>query len=73
MIGGRFVFRDGRHTRIDLARLGREAEAARERLEALNAGNKALYDALEPVILGFCPAIAATPHHLRRYLCDNPG
>jgi membrane protein DedA with SNARE-associated domain len=29
--------------------------------------------ALEPVILGFCPTIAATPHHLRRYLCDNPG
>ena len=73
MIGGRFVFENGRHTRIDLARLGREAEAARERLEALNAGNKALYDALEPVILGFCPAIAATPHHLRRYLCDAPG
>jgi guanine deaminase len=73
MIGGRFVFKDGRHTTIDLAKLAVQAEAARERLEALNAANKTLYDRLEPVITSFCPGIAAQPYHLKRYLCDAPA
>ena len=72
MIGGRFVFKDGRHTTVDLKRLAVQAEAARARLEALNADNKGLYDALEPVVSSFCPAVAAQPYHLRRYLCDAP-
>lgn len=33
MIGGRFVVRKGRLLTLDLAKLAREAEAARERLE----------------------------------------
>jgi guanine deaminase len=73
MIGGRFVFQDGKHTTIDLAKLAVQAEAARERLEALNAANKTLYDQLEPVITSFCPGIAAQPYHLKRYLCDAPA
>ncbi|MBV1796502.1 amidohydrolase family protein [Siccirubricoccus sp. G192] len=72
MIGGRFVFRDGRHTTIDLAKLAAEVEAARERLEALNAEWHGFYQRLEPVVASFCPAIAAQPYHLRRYLCDAP-
>jgi guanine deaminase len=73
MIGGRFVVRDGRILTIDLNRLANEAEAARERLEALNAEFRDLYDKLEPVVASFCPAFAAQPYHLRRYLCDVPG
>jgi guanine deaminase len=73
MIGGRFVVRDGRILTIDLNRLANEAEAARERLEALNAEFRDLYDKLEPVVASFCPAFAAQPYHLRRYLCDAPG
>lgn len=73
MIGGRFVFQDGRHTTIDLRRLATEAEAARERLEALNAEMRGLYDLLEPVVGSFCPAMAAQPYHLRGYVCDAPG
>ena len=73
MTGGRLIFRDGRHTTLDLAKLAREAEAARERLEALNAEWHALYLKLEPVVASFCPAIAAQPYHARRYLCDAPG
>ncbi|MCO6416959.1 amidohydrolase family protein [Siccirubricoccus sp. KC 17139] len=73
MTGGTFVFRDGRHTMIDLAKLAREAEAARARLEALNAEWRDLYRKLEPIVGSFCPAIAAQPYHLKRYLCDAPA
>ncbi|MCK8782830.1 amidohydrolase family protein [Roseomonas sp. NAR14] len=73
MIGGRFVFRDGKHTTIDLAALAREAEAARERLEAVTAEQRWLFEALEPVVASFCPGLASSPYHLRRYLCDDPA
>ncbi len=73
MIGGRFVFKDGRHTTLDLRKLAVEAEAARERLEALNAENRQMYDMLEPVVASFCPGLAAQPYHLKRYLCDAPA
>lgn len=72
MIGGRFVVRDRRLLTIDLARLAAEAEAARERLEALNAQSKDLFDRLEPVVASFCPALAAQPYRVRGYLCDTP-
>ena len=73
MIGGRFVVQDGRLLTLDLAKLAAEAEAARERLEALNAEWRDLYRRLEPVVASFCPALAAQPYHLRRYLCDAPA
>jgi guanine deaminase len=73
MIGGRFVFRDGKHTTIDLARIAVEAEAARERLEAANAQQKTLFEALEPVVASFCSGLAARPYHLSRYMCDAPN
>jgi guanine deaminase len=66
------VVRDGRLLTLDLAKLAVEAEAARERLEALNAEWRDLYQRLEPVVASFCPALAAQPYHLRRYLCDAP-
>ena len=43
---------------LDLAKLAREAENARERLERLNRDNKTLYEKLEPVVGSFCPALA---------------
>lgn len=73
MIGGRFVVQDKRLLTLDLAKLAREAEAARERLEALNAEWRGLYERLEPIVASFCPAFASQPYHLRRYLCDDPG
>lgn len=73
MIGGRFVFKDGRHTTLDLARLAIEAEAARERLEAANAAQKALFEALAPVVSSFCAGLAARPYHLGRYICEAPN
>ena len=59
MIGGRLVVHDRMLTTVDLARLAREAEAARERLEAANADLKALADNLSVVVGSFCPGLAA--------------
>ena len=73
MIGGRFVVKDRQLLTIDLAKLAVEAEAAMERLEALNAERKGLFEQLAPVVASFCPAFAAQPYHLRRYLCDAPA
>ena len=73
MIGGRFVVRDGKLLTLDVAKLARDAEAARERLEALNAGARDLFTKLEPVVASFCPGLAAQPYHIRQYVCDAPN
>lgn len=70
MIGGRLVVRDRSLTTVDLPRLAREAEAARERLEQANAQVKALVERLSVVVGSFCPGLAAAPYHVRRYLCE---
>lgn len=71
MIGGSFVVRDGRLLTLDMAKLAREAEAARDRLENLNAEWRDLFVSLEPVIASFCPGLAARPYRINRYLCDE--
>ncbi|TDH63618.1 amidohydrolase [Dankookia rubra] len=71
MVGGGFIVRDRRLLTVDLAKLAREAEAARARLEALNAGKRQLFALLEPVVRSFCPAFAKQPYPVRRYLCDT--
>jgi guanine deaminase len=73
MIGGRFVYRDGRHTTLNLARLALEAEAAKERLDALNTRWKGLFEKLEPVVASYCSGLASRPYHLSRYMCDAPN
>jgi len=73
MVGGRFIVRDRVLLTVDLAKLAREVEAARERLAALNADRRALFTLLEPVVRSFCPAFAAQPYRVRRYLCDGPA
>jgi len=67
MIGGRMVVENRRPVGIDLAALGARADAARERLTALNADNRRLYDALEPVVGSYCPGLARMPYHVHRY------
>ncbi|WP_206931150.1 amidohydrolase family protein [Roseococcus thiosulfatophilus] len=73
MIGGDFVYYDRRHTKLDIAKLAAQAEAARARLEEASTAMRHLYDKLEPVVSSFCPGLAAQPYHLNRYLCDAPG
>ena len=59
MIGGRMVVENRRVLTVDLVRLRERAEAARDRLAALNADNRRLYEALEPVVGSYCPGLAA--------------
>lgn len=67
MIGGRLVVDNRRVLTVDLARLRDRVEAARERLAAINADNRRLYQALEPVVGSHCPGLAALPYHIDRY------
>jgi len=53
---------------VDLDRLRNRVEAARERLRAANADSRRLYEALEPVVGSYCPALARTPYHVHRYV-----
>ena len=68
MIGGRLVVEDRRVTTVDLDALRRQAEAARERLAAVNAPARALYERLAPVVGRFCPGLAHMPYHIDRYV-----
>lgn len=67
MVGGAMVLENRRLVNVDLAKLARDAENARERLERLNRDNKALYEKLEPLVGTFCPGLAKAPLHIQRY------
>jgi 5-methylthioadenosine/S-adenosylhomocysteine deaminase len=67
MIGGRMIVENRRILTVDLARLRDRAAAARDRLEAANADNRRLYEALVPVVGSYCPGLAASPYHVHRY------
>src|SRR5712692_4253375 len=67
MIGGRMVVENRRVLTVDLAKLGDRAAAARDRLAAVNADNRRLYQALEPVVGSYCPGLARAPYHVHRY------
>ena len=67
MVGGAMVLENRRLVNLDLAKLARDAENARERLERLNRDNKALYEKLEPLVGTFCPGLAKAPLHIQRY------
>jgi guanine deaminase len=68
MVAGTMIVRDGALVNVDVRRLAREAEAARERLEAANADAKRLSEALAVVVNSYCPGLAAAPYPVRRYL-----
>ncbi len=67
MIGGRLVVDNRRVVSVDLERLRRRVEAARDRLAAANADNRRLYEALEPVVGSHCPGLARARYHIDRY------
>jgi len=67
MVGGKMVVEARRLCNVDLAKVARQAEAARERLERANRGNRALYERLEGIVNRFCPGLARTPYHIDRY------
>jgi 5-methylthioadenosine/S-adenosylhomocysteine deaminase len=66
MVAGRFVSRDGHITTLDEAALARDAQAAAERLDALNAEALTQAAAASTVIRSFCLGEcrgATTPEH----------
>lgn len=73
MVAGTMIVRDRALLTIDLPKLAREAEAARDRLEGSNAAMRALSERLAVVVNGYCPGLAAEPYPVRRYLCDAVG
>jgi guanine deaminase len=67
MVGGRMVVENRRILTVDLEHLRDRASASRDRLLAVNADNRLLYDALAPVVGSYCPGLARTPYHVHRY------
>ena len=68
MVAGTMIVQDGKLTTVDLPKLAREAEAARERLEAATAEVKHLTEKLAVVVASHCPGLAAAPYHIQRYV-----
>jgi 5-methylthioadenosine/S-adenosylhomocysteine deaminase len=60
MIGGRLAVDNCRVVTVALDRLRERVAAARERLDAANADNRRLYEALEPAVGSYCPGLART-------------
>jgi 5-methylthioadenosine/S-adenosylhomocysteine deaminase len=67
MIGGRLVVDNRRVVGLDVGRLRDRVAEVRERLAAVNADNRRLYEALEPVVGSYCPGLAHSPYHVHRY------
>ena len=67
MVGGCLVVANRRLLHVDLDRLASEAENAVDRLQRMNQAQHALYQALEPLVGNFCPALATQPYHVHRY------
>lgn len=71
MVGGRFVLRDGRLLTVDEAKLRREAESARDRLDGANQGARRIAHALEDWVGEFCVAHARRPGLPHRHLAHD--
>jgi guanine deaminase len=58
LIGGKLVVADGRAIGIDRAALAAKAQAAVERLAALNADARCFAERIEPIVSNFCRGLA---------------
>jgi 5-methylthioadenosine/S-adenosylhomocysteine deaminase len=67
MVGGRMVVERGAKVGCDMAKLARDAEAARARLASLNEDAKALGARLEAMVGSFCVGLSNAPYHIHRY------
>ena len=67
MVGGRFVYRGGRHLTVDLDRLRADAAEAHARLEAANLDARDLVRRLEPAVSAFCVGLCREPFPVHRY------
>jgi guanine deaminase len=60
LIGGRMVVTEGRVIGIDNAALAAKADAAVERLHALNAEARRFAELIEPLVVNFCRGLTQT-------------
>ena len=67
MIGGRWVVRNRKLLTVDLPRLAAQAASARVAMEERNAGRRASFECVAPIVADFCPALAARPWHINRF------
>ena len=71
MVGGRFVLQGGKLLTVDEAKMRRDAEAARERLDAANQGALQAARAMEDWVGEFCIAHSRTPGLPHRHLAPD--
>lgn len=67
MVDGRFIVRDGRHLTANLPTLAEQAEAARDTLLAINAGEIERVGRLEAAVMDFCRGLSMQPYRVERY------
>jgi 5-methylthioadenosine/S-adenosylhomocysteine deaminase len=67
MVAGRMVLENRKLLNVDIARVKKNAEKAKERLDRSRKPAKALYDRLEKVVNAFCPGLAKQPLHIDRF------
>lgn len=67
MVGGKLVVRAGRHVGSDMAKLARDAQAARDEVATANTDGKHLAQAIERAVGSFCIGLCREPFHLHRY------
>ena len=72
MVGGRIVVERGHVVEVDMGKLAADAASAAARLAEVNAGARALAQALEPVVLDYCVGLARQPYPVHRW-CADPG
>jgi cytosine/adenosine deaminase-related metal-dependent hydrolase len=72
MVGGSMVVEGGAVVGVDMGRLVAEAASAAANLAEVNAGARALAQALEPVVLDYCVGLARRPYSVHRW-CADPG
>ena len=64
LVGGEVVVAGGKVLTVDEAALRREAQAAADRLDALNAEGRNLAQAMRPWVSAFCCGVGKSPFHL---------
>ncbi len=67
MIGGRMVLEGRRMVTVDEAGLARDAQAAADRLAAVNADARAMAERLEEPVRRFAVALARKDYHIERH------
>ncbi len=68
MVGGRLIMQDRRLLTVDVGALARQADQARERLEAATGPARALAEKLGEAVNRFCPALARQPYAVDNYV-----